>query len=103
MRKQPRDFVHVDEFWDADKHWQSYFIAQQLWIYVDEYRAELTGDQDYSRIIVHSAPERGWVFKRQLSEKTIVESVLGEIVVPVSELQLEKLGFVQWRGTCINA
>lgn len=103
MRKQPRDFVHVDELWDADKHWQSYFIAHKLWVYVDEYRAELTGDQDYSRIIVHSAPERGWVFKRRLSEKALVETVLEKIQRPVSELQLEKLGFKEWSGSCIHA
>lgn len=102
MRKTPRDFVHVDDLWEADDQWSQYFIAQKVWVYVDEYRAELAGDQDYSRIIVHAASEQGWMFKRPLKDKAAVEAVLKKITRPVSQSQLVQLGFTQWQGTSIN-
>ena len=102
MRKTPRDFVHVDDLWEADDQWSHYFIAQKVWVYVDEYRAELAGDQDYSRIIVHSTSEQGWMYKRPLKDKAIVEHVLNTIKCPVSEEQLADLGFIEWTGTSIN-
>ena len=45
-RKAPRDFIHVDEFWEADEYWNHYFISSSVWVYADEYRAELPGDED---------------------------------------------------------
>lgn len=100
-RKQPRDFVQVDEFWDADRHWLNYFFQQKIWIYADEYRAELTGDEDYSRIVIHAGDDRGWLFSRPLSRRQIVHDTLCRILTPVSERQLETLGFVRWVGNYI--
>ncbi len=97
-RKTPRDFVHIDEFWEADNHWSHYYFNNTIWIYVDEYRAELTGDADYARIIIHSGNNRGWIFSRRLHEKSIVLNVLSEIDIPVSEKQLKGLGFNIWQG-----
>ncbi|MFT5693331.1 MAG: hypothetical protein ACI92E_002668 [Oceanicoccus sp.] len=95
-RKQPRDFVHIDEFWDADRHWVNYFFQQKIWVYVDEYRAELTGDEDYSRIVIHAGEDQGWLFSRPLSKRNVVHDILCNIFTPVSEQQLETLGFVRW-------
>lgn len=95
--KQPRDFVHIDELWEADEHWPDYYFENKVWIYADEYNAELIGDEDYSRIIVHSSNETGWLFSRPLKDKKTVEQTLKTIQIPVSEQQLEKIGFVPWK------
>lgn len=95
-RKSPRDFVYLDEFWEADDRWPHYFIDNKVWMFVDEYRAELTGDEDYSRIIVHSGGDKGWLYSRTLSEKPLVIRTLDKISRPVSEKQLETLGFSPW-------
>jgi hypothetical protein len=50
--KSPRDFVHIDELWEADLEWPDYFLADMLWIFADEYRPGLIGDEDYCRIII---------------------------------------------------
>ena len=97
MRKTPRDFVHVDEFWEADESWLRYFFQQKVWVYVNEYRAELTGDEDYSRILIHSGQDEGWLFSRSLKDRNSVHETLQQIEVPVSEKQLEALGFVSWK------
>jgi len=100
-RKQPRDFVYVDELWDADSDWLHYFFQQKIWVYVDEYRADLTGDEDYSRIVIHSGHDQGWLFSRPLNKKSVVHSTLFDIHTPVSERQLETLGFVRWKDNYI--
>lgn len=97
-RKSPRDFVHMDELWEADSEWPSYFIADKVWVYADEYRAELTGDEDYSRILVHANSEEGWQFRRPLAQKQSVAAVLDAIDRPVSQQQLARLGFSRWQG-----
>lgn len=95
--KSPRDFVHVDEFWEGDPNWSSYFIGSKLWVYCDEYRAELIGDQDYCRIVVHQGNSTGLIYKRRLAERTQVEAVLAAIEQPVSRQQLVELGFACWQ------
>ena len=101
MRKMPRDFVHVDEFWQADNQWEKYYIRQKVWVYFDEYRAELPGDQTYSRIIIHSGSDEGWLFHRPLAEKDLVHLTLDQIAKPVSEKQLKYLGFTAWNTNYI--
>ena len=95
-RKQPRDFVSIDELWEADPHWDNYFIDNKVWVFVDEYHAQLTGDEDYCRIIIHSDAAKGWLFTRPLKEKTQLQTTLAAIEKPVSKQQLETLGFVPW-------
>ena len=97
-RKTPRDFVHVDEFWEADESWSNYFIDGRVWVYADEYRAELTGDEDYSRIVVHAGEDEGWLYSRRLGEKKHVHKILKAIKRPVSEKQLAEMGFTPWKG-----
>ena len=99
MTKAPRDFIHVDEFWDADSNWHSYFIGNKVWVYYDEYNAELIGDEDYCRIIVHSGNTDGLIYKRRLSDRPAVEKILEKIERPISEQQLVELGFKWWRGS----
>jgi hypothetical protein len=101
MRKQPRDFVHVDEFWPADKGWPHYYFRHQVWVFADEYRAELAGDQSYSRIVIHAGDNSGWLFSRPLAERDQVKRVLSEIQRPVSWRQLAALGFERWQGEFI--
>lgn len=95
-RKTPRDFVFVDEFWEADDAWQEYYLNQSVWVFMDEYRAELAGDQDYSRIIIHSGNDSGWKYSRRLKQRDLVHSVLESIKKPVSEKNLKDLGFERW-------
>ncbi|MEE4192512.1 MAG: hypothetical protein V2I66_13105 [Halieaceae bacterium] len=97
-RKSPRDFVQVDELWEADGQWSSYFIRRQVWVFADEYRAELPGDQDYSRILIHAGPDSAWQYRRKLAEKQEVARVLAAIREPVSQQQLSDLGFSPWDG-----
>lgn len=97
-RKSPRDFVYVDELWEADARWPNYFSRNRIWVYFDEYRAELTGDKDYSRIIIHTAHDEGWIFIRPLNEKDLVKNTLKQVQRPVSQAQLAALGFTPWQG-----
>ena len=98
-RKAPRDFIHVDEFWEADKYWDHYFIGNSVWIYADEYRAELPGDEDYSRIVVHGGKDGGWIYSRPLIQWQKVQKTLQAIQQPVSEMQLAELGFETWQSS----
>ncbi len=94
--KKPRDFVLNDELWPADSHWSNYFPGQRVWILMDEYHAQLPGDQNYCRIIVSDGNSYGWIYSRPIVEKQHVETVLQNIELPVSEHQLSKLGFLPW-------
>lgn len=98
MIKKPRDFVHVDEFWNADDHWPSYFLGNTVWVYYDEYNPGLIGDEDYCRILVHTSENSGLIYKRPLSDKPELDALLQEIERPVSEQQLVNLGFRWWQG-----
>ena len=98
-KKKPRDFVHIDEFWVADNHWPHYYFRNMVWVYADEYRAELCGDEAYSRIIITAGNDIGWLFTRALEEKCLVNSTLKAIKKPVSEDQLASLGFTRWKNS----
>ena len=97
--KTPRDFIHVDEFWEADEYWNHYFIGTNVWVYAEEYRAELSGDEDYSRIIIHGGKDEGWIYSSRLKNRDKVNKILKAIKRPVSELQLAELGFQAWQST----
>lgn len=97
-RKQPRDFVHLDEFWPADDSLPHHYIHHHVWVYMDEYRAELAGDQAYCRIIVNIGQDCGWIYQLPLEHKEKVIEVSAKIHKPVSEMQLENLGFSRWSG-----
>ena len=99
--KGPRDFVHLDEFWAADELWEGYFLDKKIWVYVDEYRGGLPGDMDYSRIVIHGGENKGWLYSRRLAEQIEVHAVLDKIRVPVSESQLQSLGFIPWKDSYI--
>lgn len=89
--------MHVDELWNADVYWPNYFLKKKVWVYADDYRAELTGDQDYSRIIIQAGNNEGWIFHRRLKDKHLVHNTLKQISLPVSEKQLLRLGFDRWQ------
>ena len=96
-RKAPRDFVHVDGLWPADSDWASYYIGSKVWVFADEYHADLVGDEYYSRIIIYAGNGEGWIYHRRLTDKANVQKTLSKIQVPVSEKQLEMLGFTRWQ------
>lgn len=100
-RKRPRDFVFIDDFWDADEAWDEYYLNQSVWVFMDEYHATLAGDEDYCRIIVYSSSDRGWKYSRRLKEREHVHAVSEAIKKPVSEKNLMALGFEPWSGAYI--
>ena len=100
-RKQPRDFVQIDEFWEADDNWPAYYIDNKVWVYADQYAAEIIGDEDYSRIVIHSGHDKGWLYSRSLEDKHTVQQVLQAIKIPVSEQQLVDIGFIRWKDSYI--
>jgi|TARA_R110000772_G_C13306656_1_gene439430 hypothetical protein len=91
----------MDQLVDADNHWNSYFVDQSVWVYADEYRAELPGDRDYCRIIVTAGDSQGWYYERSLSERQQVLETLESLQWPLSEHQLGRLNFRRWRGESI--
>ena len=58
-RKEPRDFVQLNEFWQADTSWPQYFYQHKVWVYADEYHTDLIGDESYSRIVIHGGHNQG--------------------------------------------
>lgn len=100
-RKSPRDFVHKDDLVDADDYWASYFIGQSVWVYADEYRAELPGDRNYCRIVVTAGNDQGWQYERSLADKQQVLDTLASLVAPLSECQLQALEFTRWQGESV--
>ncbi|MEH6558886.1 MAG: hypothetical protein V7459_11365 [Oceanicoccus sp.] len=100
-RKKPRDFVYIDELWEADEDWPCYFLENKIWVFVDEYHPGLIGDEDYSRIIIHADDSSGWLYSRSLQEKQKVHQTLITIRRPVAERQLKRLGFIRWHGSYI--
>tara|TARA_R110002072_G_scaffold50399_17_gene135843 strand:- start:4931 stop:5236 length:306 start_codon:yes stop_codon:yes gene_type:complete len=99
LLKKPRDFVHVDDFYRADRHWPSYFVDNSVWVFFDEYNPGLIGDEDYCRIIVHAGNSSGLIYKRPLCEKPALDQLINAIECPVSERQLLDLGFKWWHGS----
>lgn len=95
-RKQPRDFVAIDELWPAADGWPQYYPAQTVWVFMDEYRAELPGDEDYVRIIISGGDHTGWQYSRPLAARQEVQGVLSALCLPISEQQLQRLGFKAW-------
>jgi hypothetical protein len=91
--------VHIDEFWEAANDWSGYFIGRNVWVYYDEYNAELIGDEDYCRIIVHISSTKGLILKRRLSARTALDEVVENIERPVSRRQLMGMGFQWWCGS----
>lgn len=95
MRKTPRDFVQIDELWEGALDWESYFLNTSVWVYADTFRAELAGDIDHARIVIQGGDNVIWVYSTPLAESQALHNVLGEIVKPVEQSQLELLGFVR--------
>ncbi|WP_299770671.1 hypothetical protein [uncultured Pseudoteredinibacter sp.] len=93
MRKTPRDFVHIDEMWDADPSWESYFLKTSVWVYADTFRAELAGDSDYARIVIQGGDDLIWIYSVPLNQSQRLFEVLDKIEKPVKQGQLELLGF----------
>ena len=89
----------MDEFREAGDDWPSTFIGDKLWLFCDEYRAELTGDQDYCRIVVHAGNDSGMIYRRPLAERENVREILELIDQPVDRRQLLELGFSSWRDS----
>lgn len=97
-RKQPRDFVYIDELWEANSDWPSFFIDQKVWVLYDEYQAQLPGDQDYCRIVIQYDEDCGWILRKPIFEKESIEIAVQSITQPVSQKQLLALGFIRWYG-----
>lgn len=95
-KKQPRDFVLIDELWPAAHDWTSSFPGEKVWVFMDEYWATLPGDQDYRRLIISGGEGNGWVYKRPLNDKEDVAQMLLKIRTPVRQKQLKDLGFKAW-------
>jgi len=96
QRKEPRDFVFVDELRDADENWPEYFFSRKVWVYMDEYRAELIGDEDYARILIYVSATKGWQYSNPLKDRAKTHSVLSSLQSPISIQQLVALGFKPW-------
>lgn len=92
------DVVLEDTFWEADNCWEEYFLKRSVWVYMDEYSPHLVGDEDYSRIIIHSSNDSGWEYSRRLKDRDLVHAVFASIKKPVSEKNLIELGFEKWCG-----
>ena len=92
------DVVLEDAFWEADSGWDEYFLNQSVWVHMDEYSPHLVGDEDYSRIIIHSSNDSGWKYSRRLKDRDLVHAVFAAIKKPVSEKNLVELGFEKWCG-----
>jgi hypothetical protein len=99
--KSPRDFVYQDRFIEADKNWPRYFYRNCIWLYADEYHAALSGDEDYSRIVIHVSESYGWLYSRPLQQRDKVLNTLNKIQAPVSVKQLRQLGFIEWHDEYI--
>ena len=97
-RKKPRDFVHMDELVAADEDWPSYFIGRSVWVYADEYRAELPGDRNYCRIIITAGGDQGWYYQRPLQDRDEVLGTLDSLNDPLSVRHLKTLNFTSWNG-----
>lgn len=95
MRKTPRDFVQLDELWDAADDWGSYFLNTSVWVYADTFRAELAGDKDHAKIVIQGGDDESWMYSVSLSQSHQLTKVINEIEKPVKQSQLESLGFTR--------
>lgn len=97
-RKKPRDFVYIDELREADSSWPSYFLGNKVWVFFDSYNAQLAGDIPYSRIVVSCDNETGWILQKAWTDLAELEEIAKQISSPISQKQLQQLGFVHWFG-----
>lgn len=95
-RKQPRDFVLIDELWPAAHDWSNLYPGKKVWVFMDEYWAALPGDQSYRRLIISPGEGEGWIYKRALRDKEDVAQTLLRIQSPIRQSQLKDLDFKPW-------
>ncbi len=96
-KKQPRDFVHLDELWPAAEDWPAVYPGNKVWVFMDEYWATLAGDVDYRRLIISGGEGNGWIYKRRLENKEEVANTLLKLRTPIKQKQLKELGFKVWQ------
>jgi hypothetical protein len=93
IRKQPRDFIWLDEFKLADNDWPEQYPGNQVWINLHEYKATLAGDASYLRLLISGGHNCNLVWQTTPDATHDLQRLMKKLTLPLSFNSLQKLGF----------
>lgn len=93
IRKQPRDFIWLDEFQKALGDWPESYPGSKVWINIHEYKATLTGDASYLRLLISGAHDCNLVWQTAPEAGHVLKKVMASITHPLSFESLKAQGF----------
>lgn len=93
IRKQPRDFVWLDEFQLALNDWPEHYPGNQVWVNLHEYKASLAGDASYLRLLISGAHNCNLIWQTTPDGAHDLQRLLANIKPPLSFDTLRNLGF----------
>lgn len=93
IRKQPRDFIWLDEFQTADKDWPKHYPGNQVWVNIHEYKATLAGDASYLRLLISGDHNCNLVWQTTPDAPHDLQRITRQLRTPISFIALQALGF----------
>jgi hypothetical protein len=93
IRKQPRDFIWLDEFQLADDDWPENYPGGRIWINLHEYKATLAGDASYLKLLLSGGQSCNLVWKSTPDAAHDLQRILQRLTQPLSFINLQKQGF----------
>lgn len=92
-RKQPRDFVWLDEFQPAVNDWPESYPGNKVWLNIHEYKATLAGDASYLRLLISGSHNCNLVWQTKPDAAHELARLMSSISQPLSFASLKTLGF----------
>ncbi len=93
IRKQPRDFIWLDDLIQADSDWPDNYPGHQVWINLHEYKATLAGDSSYLKLLISGGNNCNLVWQTTPDGSHELQRILKKITPPLSFKTLKALGF----------
>lgn len=92
-RKQPRDFIWLDEFQNAVNDWPDSYPGNKVWINIHEYKATLAGDASYLRLLISGSHNCNLVWQTKPDSAHELKRMMTSITHPLSFKSLKEMGF----------
>lgn len=93
IRKEPRDFIWLDEFREAGPDWPEVYPGHQVWLNVHEYNAELAGDVSHLRLTISGGAGVNLVWETNPDAAHVLQRKLSGLQQPLSYSALKHQGF----------
>lgn len=95
IRKQPRDFIWLDELKSADLDWPELYPGHKVWIHLHEYRATLNGEFSHLKLVISGGSDCFLIWNTTPDATHEMQKVLSSLEEPLSYKQLVASGFTE--------